>query len=602
MKKILLSVLSLAMSVGLWADDLISLDYSPADSYATAVAMENQVKGQGFAQAFQLTSDITETFDGCEITSFNFHAPSHSRQHINRIHDYTIFITEDLRQEPFYTQEFTTTTDTQFAKLKVKLDTPYKIEAGKRVYFGMKYKLESQYDESFVVDGQKHDNDFSAGWIGILQDDGTYLWDNYTEKLTFLCLGVTIQGTNMPANQVSVESITTQSVLTPGEPLSFKLLFRNTGATPVKLIETEYTIGDNAPISEPYDFGKKAIAFNKSGILTFSGITYDKVSDDPITITAKVTYINDVANVGQPNSASTSFYCLNSGSGFEKQVVIEEITGTWCQWCPGGIITMERIREEYPNGGVIPVCVHFQDEMSQSSWYDISTMSNGAAPYAFYNRYSSGSPIEYSEVIAACNTLRAIPALGKVDVEASFDNSAHKVDITATTEFAISFSDPDRYRLSFAITQDNVGPYSQLNGYSGNPQEYGGWEKLPSEVDTYFNDVALILDSKDGIKNSIPNNIEAGKEYTFTRTIEIPVNVPMDQLNVVAYLIDTNTGIIENAATQKSQAQSAIYLPTADAIDNAPIEYYTIQGIRVNNPQNGIYIRRQGNTVNKVKF
>lgn len=33
---------------------------------------------------------------------------------------------------------------------------------------------------------------------------------------------------------------------------------------------------------------------------------------------------------------------------------------------------------------------------------------------------------------------------------------------------------------------------------------------------------------------------------------------------------------------------------------NAPVEYYNLQGIRVNNPENGVYIRRQGNNVTKV--
>lgn len=33
---------------------------------------------------------------------------------------------------------------------------------------------------------------------------------------------------------------------------------------------------------------------------------------------------------------------------------------------------------------------------------------------------------------------------------------------------------------------------------------------------------------------------------------------------------------------------------------NAPVEYYNLQGIRVDNPANGVYIRRQGNTVTKV--
>ena len=33
---------------------------------------------------------------------------------------------------------------------------------------------------------------------------------------------------------------------------------------------------------------------------------------------------------------------------------------------------------------------------------------------------------------------------------------------------------------------------------------------------------------------------------------------------------------------------------------NAPVEYYNLQGVRVENPANGLYIRRQGNNVSKV--
>ncbi len=37
-----------------------------------------------------------------------------------------------------------------------------------------------------------------------------------------------------------------------------------------------------------------------------------------------------------------------------------------------------------------------------------------------------------------------------------------------------------------------------------------------------------------------------------------------------------------------------------EAADNAPVEYFNLQGIRVANPENGLYIRRQGNKVTKV--
>lgn len=33
---------------------------------------------------------------------------------------------------------------------------------------------------------------------------------------------------------------------------------------------------------------------------------------------------------------------------------------------------------------------------------------------------------------------------------------------------------------------------------------------------------------------------------------------------------------------------------------NAPVEYFNLQGVKVDNPQSGLYIRRQGNSVTKV--
>ncbi|MDE7443376.1 MAG: hypothetical protein K2M65_04365, partial [Muribaculaceae bacterium] len=39
----------------------------------------------------------------------------------------------------------------------------------------------------------------------------------------------------------------------------------------------------------------------------------------------------------------------------------------------------------------------------------------------------------------------------------------------------------------------------------------------------------------------------------------------------------------------------------ADKVDeNAPVEYYNLQGLRVANPQGGIFIRRQGSKVSKI--
>ena len=50
------------------------------------------------------------------------------------------------------------------------------------------------------------------------------------------------------------------------------------------------------------------------------------------------------------------------------------------------------------------------------------------------------------------------------------------------------------------------------------------------------------------------------------------------------------------------EKESAGINGTVSDTDNAdaPVEYYNLQGIRVNNPTSGVYIRRQGSTTTKV--
>lgn len=55
--------------------------------------------------------------------------------------------------------------------------------------------------------------------------------------------------------------------------------------------------------------------------------------------------------------------------------------------------------------------------------------------------------------------------------------------------------------------------------------------------------------------------------------------------NTKKYVLDVEVSGIENIEA---------------SVENAPVEYYNLQGIRVAEPANGLYIRRQGNTATKV--
>jgi len=68
-----------------------------------------------------------------------------------------------------------------------------------------------------------------------------------------------------------------------------------------------------------------------------------------------------------------------------------------------------------------------------------------------------------------------------------------------------------------------------------------------------------------------------------------------EQFNSVGSYPSTDGYVMPKLYTK---SQTGITDITAD--EDAPVEYYNLQGIRVANPENGIYVRRQGNSVSKV--
>ncbi len=58
-------------------------------------------------------------------------------------------------------------------------------------------------------------------------------------------------------------------------------------------------------------------------------------------------------------------------------------------------------------------------------------------------------------------------------------------------------------------------------------------------------------------------------------------------------------GVTPQAVTGSSSHTSGVEGIT---VDSAPVEYYNLQGVRVANPEAGIFIRRQGNSVTKVRM
>lgn len=88
----------------------------------------------------------------------------------------------------------------------------------------------------------------------------------------------------------------------------------------------------------------------------------------------KITKVNGQVNPIQDQCIGT--LCVLSQM-YSRKVVVEEGTGTWCGYCPRGIVAMEAMAEKYPDN-FIGIAVHSGDEMQvDGSYYPVLNYFSG---------------------------------------------------------------------------------------------------------------------------------------------------------------------------------------------------------------------------------
>lgn len=118
----------------------------------------------------------------------------------------------------------------------------------------------------------------------------------------------------------------------------------------------------------------------------------------------------------------------------------------------------------------------------------------------------------------------------------------------------------------------------------------------------------------DGTYNFTVANVGAGIEYSykFTEsaaqtfaaegfiTFDPATGITVDKEGTLEITAECATMGNPNTLTRTITISKTTGIDGIVAEENAPVEYYNLQGIRVENPANGIFIRRQGNKTTKV--
>ncbi|MDE6337708.1 MAG: hypothetical protein K2L34_14175, partial [Muribaculaceae bacterium] len=237
-----------------------------------------------------------------------------------------------------------------------------------------------------------------------------------------------------------------------------------------------------------------------------------------------VTDIDGEADEIPENSTASTIFGTSSSMTFPRKYVMEEATGTWCQWCPRGMATIEYMKQQYPDN-FIPIAIHYGDDMDpiDESYEAFSSQVSGY-PAALLNRQSwiDVSPFELGEEKDLAQAM--------IKAYATFTD-AGEIEVATETIFGFSERGNGGYRIAYVLLENNVGPYYQINAYSDpevtddTDELMNWWIHQDRRVKMRFNHVARSIHDYYGIENQLPSTFTEGETLVSMFTFPLPENV-----------------------------------------------------------------------------
>ncbi len=402
------------------------------------------------------------------------------------------------------------------------------------------------------------------------------------------------QGTDIQENDIKLSDIEFPENVNAGEDIKISGSVTNVRQKPVTSYVLRWTNGDGT--TGTYEKTTN-LESGKQESFTFKipGIKNAQLNN----FNLKAEKVNGVSDIYDDNSTvDFDVITLYQGMAYQRTMVVEKRTGTWCGWCPRGIVAFEVMEEKYPDS-FIGIAMHTSDAMAVSGNYSSILKDLTSAPSCkidrdtYYESAISPGRLEYAwkREVAECNA----------DIKATrTENEDGTIKVSTVTRFAYDFNAP-RYRIAYVVLEDKVGPYTQSNYYAGGGNgKMGGWEDKPESVSMIYNDVARdIQPSAYGQQESVPSQIVAGERYNHVYNLTLPKSVDKkENVRIVTLLINIKTGIIENAAEALEESTGIDSVTT----EEGNIFYYDLSGKRVNASElhKGIYIKRNGSNTSKI--
>lgn len=573
--------------------DSVNFTYAAPVSTALTLNSTAAVAGDTVYLAFEIPARLAAMYAGDEITRLNVTtgAAASGNKFVNAVKNIKIFTAERTDATPTYLQDATLGGEA-FTDYSIKLDNPLKIEGDKSIVFGYCFAIPAS-NVYFIPVDLLPTTEAEASIVGVKKKGSKdpAQWTTFGEMYGSTCLGCTIMGENYPANGVALFDMFGPLYTAPGAEFKYQFLIRGTGVS-TESVEFVSTIGNGAPkthlveLDVPLPYGE------------FEIVELPLQCDEEgmeVSMKFELTKVNGEENNSARTTLSGAIECLSEDKVFPRVNLIEEGTGTWCGWCPRGIVMMEYAASAYP-GMFAGVAMHSSDQMSTPTVNAALSKLFQTYPSAVINRVNNISDDMSSDGIDNfAMVYGTLPSLMGFDsVEAVVDDEG-KVNVDVVVKVGMETeNNKDRYRLAFYLTQNGMGPYEQTNNYAGGRYgEMGGWEKEKSKVMTIYNEVARYLAGGfTGYAKSLPEVLNPGEEYKYNASFSVKT-VSSKEFNLIAFIVDNESGEIVNA--YEIEVENPNYSGVNEVASDTDLvarKFYNISGVEVKEPSNGINIVR----------
>ncbi len=355
-----------------------------------------------------------------------------------------------------------------------------------------------------------------------------------------------------PANDIALTSVgpttgSSNSYATGGSSVTVTGQAFNNGSATISSFDVNYVFNGGSVVTNTIT-GVSIAPFTTGTFSATTPVTMP-TAVGPYQIQAWATLTGDVNAVNDTAGLDT----LNTVAFLPTKVMaFEEATGTWCQWCPRGLVYMDSLRTLYGNG-VSLIAVHNSDPMVLASYDTWMGGKISGYPSVVVDRRLVADP--GTDLLDAYTAMHTNFAFANVTTVPTLTGSSLSVAVTVRPAIDLNGA-----KLALVITEDDMSgtgsTWSQANAYSGSSTNFlsgagVNYNALPNPIpfaQMKYDFVARSIDpSATGGAGLLPASMTNSTDYNYTFTKTIPSTWGGNNLRGVVLLLDGAKGYVLNS-------------------------------------------------------